>query len=162
MTVREISKTFINVKWRNPCCWTSLWELLFKLKRHRPRWRGLYDGLELSFISLKLVYNPDTDDQESKNRPRSRDPVPRTVNKQRGHLLLQAFFNKVKDSISMSLEKYKKNQTMDKEGSIYIYTYCVYLPRMVVNEIGIKTSIEIFDRNNTHTLFLELNVNYLS
>lgn len=57
---------------------------------------------------------------------------------------------------------------MDKEGSIfiyiynYIYTYCVYLPRMVVNEIGIKTSIGIFDRNNTHTLFLELNVNYLS
>lgn len=163
MTVREISKTFINVKWRNPCCWTSLWELLFKLKRHRPRWRGLYDGLELSFISLKLVYNRDTDDQESKNRPRSRDPVPRTVNKQHGHLLLQVFFfNKVKDSISTSLEKYKKNQTMDKEGSIYIYTYCVYLPRMVVNEIGIKTSIEIFDRNNTHTLFLELNVNYLS
>lgn len=55
---------------------------------------------------------------------------------------------------------------MDKEGSIYtciyIYTYCVYLPRMVVKEIGIKTSIGIFDRNNTHTLFLELNVNYLS
>lgn len=68
----------------------------------------------------------------------------------------------MKDSISTSLEKYKKNQTMDKEGSIFIYTYCVYLPRMVVNEIGIKTSIEIFDRNNTHTLLLELNVNYLS
>lgn len=128
MTVREISKTFINVKWRNPCCWTSLWEFLFKLKRHRPRWRALCDGLELSFISLKLVYNPDTDDQESKNRPRSRDPVPRTVNKQHGHLLLQVFFfNKVKDSISTSLEKYKKNQTMDKEGSIYIYTYILCL-----------------------------------
>lgn len=166
MTVREISKTFINVKWRNPCCWTSLWEFLFKLKRHRPRWRALYDGLELSFISLKLVYNPDTDDQESKNRPRSRDPVPRTVNKQHGHLLLQVFFfNKVKDSISTSLEKYKKIKQWTKKEvyiHVYIYTYCVYLPRMVVNEIGIKTSIGIFDRNNTHTLFLELNVNYLS
>lgn len=161
MTVREISKTFINVKWRNPCCWTSLWEFLFKLKRHRPRWRALYDGLELSFISLKLVYNRDMDDQESKNRPRSRDPVPRTVNKQRGHLLLHVFFfNKVKDSISTSLEKYKKSNNGQRRK--YIYTYCVYLPRMVVNEIGIKTSIEIFDRNNTHTLLLELNVNYLS
>lgn len=163
MTVREISKTFINVKWRNPCCWTSLWELLFKLKRHRPRWRALYDGLELSFISLKLVYNRDTDDQESKNRPRSRDPGPPDCKQAaRAPASSGVFFNKVKDSISTSLEKYKKNQTMDKEGSIYIYTYCVYLPRMVVNEIGIKTSIGIFDRNNTHTLFLELNVNYLS
>lgn len=165
MTVREISKTFINVKWRNPCCWTSLWEFLFQLKRHRPRWRALYDGLELSFISLKLVYNPDTDDQESKNRPRSRDPVPLTVNKQRGHLLLQAFFL-IKWRIR-SLRHYRNikksnNGQRRKYIYIYIYTYCVYLPRMVVNEIGIKTSIGIFDRNNTHTLFLELNVNYLS
>lgn len=75
------------------------------------------------------------------------------------------FFNKVKDSISTSLEKYKKIKQWTKKEVylyIYIYTYCVYLPRMVVNEIGIKTSIGIFDRNNTHTLFLELNVNYLS
>lgn len=75
------------------------------------------------------------------------------------------FFNKVKDSISTSLEKYKKIKQWTKKEvyiHVYIYTYCVYLPRMVVNEIGIKTSIEIFDRNNTHTLFLELNVNYLS
>lgn len=71
------------------------------------------------------------------------------------------FFNKVKDSISTSLEKYKKKSNNGQRRK-YIYTYCVYLPRMVVNEIGIKTSIEIFDRNNTHTLFLELNVNYLS
>lgn len=70
------------------------------------------------------------------------------------------FFNKVKDSISTSLEKYKKSNNGQRRK--YIYTYCVYLPRMVVKEIGIKTSIGIFDRNNTHTLFLELNVNYLS
>lgn len=162
MTVREISKTFINVKWRNPCCWTSLWELLFKLKRHRPRWRALYDGLELSFISLKLVYNPDTDDQESKNRPRSRDPVPPDCKQAaRAPASSGVFFNKVKDSISTSLEKYKKKSNNGQRRK-YIYTYCVYLPRMAVNEIGIKTSIGIFDRNNTHTLFLELNVNYLS
>lgn len=128
MTVREISKTFINVKWRNPCCWTSLWEFLFKLKRHRPRWRALYDGLELSFISLKLVYNRDMDDQESKNRPRSRDPVPRTVNKQHGHLLLQVFFfNKVKDSISTSLEKYKKSNNGQRRKYIYTDTVSIYL-----------------------------------
>lgn len=166
MTVREISKTFINVKWRNPCCWTSLWEFLFKLKRHRPRWRALYDGLELSFISLKLVYNRDMDDQESKNRPRSRDPVPPDCKQAaRAPASSGVFFNKVKDSISTSLEKYKKIKQWTKKEvyiHVYIYTYCVYLPRMVVNAIGIKTSIGIFDRNNTHTLFLELNVNYLS
>lgn len=50
---------------------------------------------------------------------------------------------------------------MDKEGSIYIYIYCVYLFWMVVNEIGIKMLIGIFDCNNMYILFLELNVNYL-